>query len=265
MSYDSLEQSTMGSQPIELYHVYDDCGSHWRYTSNAKEQTFAANTYTPEPIHRESIELNNNHFKNEVSLTLGRNNPFALNYISGILESKVILDIYRLQGADSILYWSGVVQQVTFDENEIPTIRSTPLTSEIVRVGARRRCQIMCDLPLYSSLCSVSKVLFTISGTITAVDGIELSSATFSTKANNWLKGGMIIIGDAKRLVHYHQGSNIKIGRHIPNLAVGTSFTAYAGCAHTSTVCASKFSNKINYGGCQFLPIANPFKNALIY
>ena len=265
MSYDSLEQSTMGSQPAELYHFHDDNGNNWRYTSHVSAQILFLQDYTSEPIDRESIEVTSNHFKNEVQLKLGRNNLFALNYVSGLLESKVTLDIYRMQLTDYILYWSGVVQRVIFDENEIPTIKAVPVTSEVVRVGARRRCQIMCDLPLYGTYCSVSTVLFTLVSTLSAVVDITLSSAIFGTKPNGWLTGGMIVIGDAKRLIQWHVGTDIKISRHIVDLVAGVNFTAYAGCDHTATTCNTKFSNKVNYGGCEFLPLTNPFKSAVVY
>ena len=268
MSYDALEQSTMEGQPIELYHFYDDIGNHWRYTSAATLQEFEFHDYEPEPIDRQNITATHNHFKNELKLTLGRNNLFALNYVAGMLENLVSLVVYRLHLGDltdPIIYWRGVVQRVVFDENELPTIHATPLTNDVVRAGARRRCQIMCDLPLYSAYCSVTRSSYQIAGVITGVSGVTLSSATFGTKANGWLTGGMIIIGDAKRLIQWHVGTDIKIGRGIVDLATGVAFTAYAGCNHTATICNSKFSNKINYGGCQFLPISNPFQNAIVY
>ena len=265
MSYDSLEQSTMEGQPIEIYHFHDENGNDWRYTSYIATQTFDFNEYTPETIDREVIEQTSNHFKDEVQIKLGRNNLLAINYVSGLLESKVTLDIYRIQGVDYILYWSGVVSRVVFDENEIPTIRAIPVTSEVVRVGARRRCQIMCDLPLYGPYCTVSSFLYSMIGVITSISGVTLGSATFSSKANDWLTGGIIIIGDAKRLIQYHQGTDIKISRAIPNLVTGVNFTAYAGCMHTADVCHTKFNNKVNYGGCEFLPLTNPFKSAVVY
>ena len=265
MSYDSLEQSTMESQPIELYHFHDENGNNWRYTSHISAQTLSLQDYLPQPIDRESIEITSNHFKNEIQVTLNRNNLFALNYVSGILESKVLLDVYRMQLTDFVLYWSGVVQRVVFDENEIPTIRATPVTNEVVRVGARRRCQIMCDLPLYGTFCSVDSFSFRMVGVIASVSGVTLGSTTFSSEVNGWLTGGMIVIGDAKRLIQWHVGTSIKISRQIVDLADGANFIAYAGCAHTAAVCSSKFSNKVNYGGCEFLPLTNPLKSAIVY
>ena len=265
MSYDSLEQSTMESQPVEVYHFYDSHGNHWRYTSNTENQIIDFNDYPSKAISREEIQMTDNHFKNELQIRLEKNNTFAISYVSGIIDDKIILDVYRFQSTASILYWSGVVQRVTFDENEIPTLRATPLSNEIISVGSRRRAQIMCDLPLYSTYCTVINSLFQIAGTITAVDGVTLTSATFATKANGWLTGGMIVIGFTRRLIQWHVSDEIKMGRAIPNLTTGSGFIAYAGCDHTCDTCETKFNNKINYGGCEFLPVTNPFVNRVVY
>jgi hypothetical protein len=265
MSYDDFEKSTDSSQPIELYHFMDDDGHHWRYTSHAEAQTFLSYEYTPDIIHREKIMLADNNFKNEVQITLGRGNDFALTFLHGLLESKIILEIYRLQDTTYITCWSGIVHRIEFDKDEIPTVRSSPISTEIVRAGARRRCQMMCDLPLYSPYCTVNRAVYTMAGVLTNVSGVTLSSGTFSTQPNDWLRGGMIIVGYARRLIQWHQGSQIKITRAIPNIAAGASFTAFAGCGHTPADCLNKFNNKANYGGAEFLPVENPFTTPVTY
>jgi len=265
MTYYDLEQSAISSQPIELYDFVDANLNHWRYTSHTVLQNFESFDYIPDTINREAIELTSNHFKNEVQVTLGRDNLFAINYIAGLFESQITLQIYRLQGIDHILYWSGVVQRVVFDKDEIPTVYATPISSDIMRVGARRRCQIMCDLCLYDTYCQVDKELFRIDGTITAVSGTLINAVEFGTEASGWLTGGILIVGNAKRLIQWHEGNQIRISRYIPNLIADLTFIAYAGCDHIATTCLTKFENIINYGGAEFLPITNPFKNAIVY
>lgn len=264
MSYRDLE-SAATNEPIELFDFYDDLGHHWRYTSSDTEQMLFSSKFVPEPIHREPIEMSESHFKNEVNLTVGRNNPLALLYIAGQVEVKVYLTIYRMQGIYSIIYWSGVVAGVVFNADEVPMIKATPRSSDLPRIGCRRRAQILCDLALYSNECGVDKSSFSITGTLSGVSGILLTSATFATVASGWLTGGMIIIDNAKRLIQWHVSNQIKISRQIVELETGKTFTAYAGCQHTSIDCHTKFNNAINYGGIEFLPVNNPFSKSIAY
>ena len=260
MSYESLEGSAASGQPIELYDFNaTNLNQHWRYTSAAEEQTLLTYTYTPDTINRKELEITSNHFKNKMEVTLGRGNLFALQFIAGPIESEVTLTIYRLQGAEYIFYWVGVVNIVKFDADAVPTVLATPKSATLSRVSKRRKGQKLCDHALYDSGCGVNKESYKITGSITTVSGKTIISSTFSSKANNWLTGGMIVVGYAKRLISSHTGNTITISRPFLNTVVaGHSFTAYAGCNHW-TDCESKFANKLNYGGQDRLVLKSPF------
>jgi hypothetical protein len=265
MSYNTYEQSTSDGQPVELFHFFDEADHHWRFTSAATAQTVAGSSYTPDTIQRETMEMADNHFKNELKVKLGRGNLFALNYVAGMFETKVYLDVYRMHSTDYITYWSGVVHRVVFDENAVATITAAPVSSDTARAGARRRCQIMCDLPLYSAYCSVARILYQVDGIISSVTGNVINCPAFGAKPDNWFTGGLLVVGAARRLIYEHNGSQILIARGIVGLSAGMTCTGYAGCNHTADHCLNKFSNKINYGGAEFLPVKNPFIQAIVY
>ena len=263
MSYDSQEQGAATSQPAELYDLYDVMGNHWRYTSSSEIQTYLSHDYAPEVINRKAIEISENQFKNMMEITLGRNNAFAIQYIVAPPESKIGLFIYRLQGADYIMYWSGIVQMVTFDKNGVATAKATMNTATFGGVSKRRRCQILCDHALYDAGCKVNKEAYKTTGNLTSVVGKTLKAAEFAAKANGYFIAGQIKIGDARRLIKSHTGDTIIVTRPFINIEIGNSFAAYAGCNHTPEICWSKFINSVNFGGQEFLPTKNPASGIL--
>jgi uncharacterized phage protein (TIGR02218 family) len=265
MPYDDYEQTLTDSRPIECYDLADISGQHWRYTSSRVEQTLLNHVYSPEVIKSKELEITDNHFKNLMEITLSKNNLFAFQYFPGTPESKVTLTIYRMQSTDYIYYWSGVVQIVSFNTDGLATVKAAPLSSDIVRVGTRRRCQIMCDLCLYGLGCNVNRESFKVDGTITTISGTTVTSSAFATKTSGWFTAGLLVVGNARRLIRSHTTNTITISRAILNAAAGTSLTAYAGCDHLPTTCLTKFINKPNYGGCEFLPLTNPFTTSLIH
>ena len=82
---------------------------------------------------------------------------------------------------------------------------------------------------------------------------------------NDLGSGGLFIVGTSKRMIMSHMGASILLDRTIPGLLVGQSFTAYAGCDHSPNICRYKFDNIINYGGLEFLPLANPYTSNIYY
>jgi uncharacterized phage protein (TIGR02218 family) len=257
MTYDESEASIASSKPIELY---DFAGSqtHWRYTSSSETQQRNGFDFEPDVIERKAVEITNNPFKNIMEIKLGRNNPFAILYISASIENCVTVTIYRYQENDYILYWTGLVQSIVFDTDGIPTITATQNTASLSVRGKRRRIQILCDLPLYEAGCYVNEEAFKVTGVIETISGKTISSAIFATKPDGWFVAGKLKVGEAYRLIKSHVGNTITISRPLYRVGVGNSFTAYAGCDHTMDTCYAKFANVYNYGGNAWMPTKNP-------
>lgn len=263
MSFDSQEASVAASQPIELYDFASTSGEHWRYTSAADIQIHLGQEYEPDTITRKAIEITENQFRNLMEVTLGRNNDFALQYVAASPECKIGLTIYRYQATDYILYWSGLVQSVSFDTNGIATVKATLNTASIVCISKRRRCQILCDNALGDSGCRVNLEGYKVTGILDTVNGKTLTSSTFATKADGWFKGGKIKIGDAWRLIKSHTTNTIVMTRPVIGIEIGNSFTAYAGCDHDAETCWEKFENCFNSGDHRFLPTKNPISGIM--
>ena len=258
MTYQDIENSVAGGKPVEFYHFADDTGGNYRMTSAETAQVHSSYTYNPEPCERSERRIYDSHKKNAMTFELARNNAFAVQYISGPLEGKATVQVYRGHEGNVVPYWFGVVVGVKFDGKGVPTVTAEPRSSDISRVGRRRRCQRLCDYALYDSDCKLNEMAWTDSGTVDSVSGLVVTSTTFGAKSDGYYKGGKFKVGYAKRLIKAHVGNDVTLTRAIAGLAAGASFDASAGCAHDPTACEA-LGNKINYGGEEFLPNKNPF------
>lgn len=215
MSYEDKEESAALGRPNLLLDFYDDFNNHWRYNSGTENITHLTYVYTPDKCKVSEPEIASNPFNNTIKVELSRGNTFAAPYISAPLESKVSLVIYRLLDAEYEFYWSGVVEDVIFDEDFIPTTTCIPKTTTASRLGERRKCQILCDLVLYGQEiggCLVDKESFKITGIIDTIDGTTLTSTSFNDEEEGWLQGGEIVIGDARRLIKSHTEESGGVG-----------------------------------------------------
>jgi hypothetical protein len=271
MSYTSREQSVALARPKILIDFEDGNLNHWRYNSSTVAVSHIGDSYVADVCRVGELEISGEEFRNIMKIELSRQNAFAWQYISGPLESEVTVSIYRLLDSDYVLWWSGVVIDVNHDTHAIPTVKCAPLTSGTSRLGWRRRSHLMCDLELYGQGhggCKVNKASFTMTGVIATVSGTTLSGSDLAAQPDGWLQGGEIVIGTAHRLIKSHTVYSAGMGEVIINRQIlnpevdsggNINFTAYAGCDHLPTTCDTKFSNKINFGGQEYLPVKNPF------
>ena len=258
MTYNDTEASVNSGKPIELYDFNWDV-EHWRFTSGPDEIQYLGNTYDPELISRGDVEITDNNFKNEMEISISRDNIFAQQFILSPLEGIVSVTIYRGHGTDFVIYWQGIISNFTFNSGEI-SITAKPRTSSMMRTGLRRKYQKLCNHALYGVGCQVNQESYKVASTIATIDRTTITSAIFATKADGWFTAGKIVVGKAERLITSHEGATITINRPITTAVAGNSFTAYAGCDHTRTACKDKFTNNfLNYGGQPWIPTKNPF------
>lgn len=264
MTYTSKEQSLASGEPIELYSFRKGT-TYWTYNSNnGVNVTYGGKTYEGVVIRRGDIELSLNSLKNLVKVEVDRSNAFAVNYIFAPLDDVIEAIIYRGHDGDYVTYWKGYVYAVGFN-SKTAIITLSPKSNSLKRSGLMRKFSRRCNYPLYSIRCTMLKSNYKVTGTIDSISGKEIVATEIGTKADDWLLGGIFESGDFSRMINYHNQSEekIKIAHSIPNLAVGDSFNVYAGCDHCASTCKNKFSipstNKLNYGGQEFLPNKNPF------
>lgn len=101
------------------------------------------------------------------------------------------------------------------------------------------------------------------------VNEIEMIEADNAMEVYSFGAGGIIQVGSARRMITSQVGNTVtisrKFGSEVTAGSGGSTYIAYPGCDHTPSVCHVKFSNIINYGGQEHLPLKNPYAGDLIY
>jgi hypothetical protein len=261
-TYQEYESSAALGNPIELYDIYDSNGTHWRYHTGSINETinYLGNDYFSGIVERSEIILGGEFSDdNTLSLKFTKGDSFANQFISNPIDSIVSLLAYRKQYENYITIYRGSLILVTFDNIGIPDAKFESIMNSTQRMGHRRRCSRLCNHALYQGGCGVNQELFKVTGTVTNIDGNIITSSEFATKADGWFVGGKILIGTAYRLIIAHSTNTVTINRAFVSADIGDSFTAYAGCNHTPSICTSKFNNKLNFGASEYLPLDNPF------
>lgn len=131
-----------------------------------------------------------------------------------------------------------------------------------------RLIQKECPWDLGDASCTVDLEAFTVTGTVTTVSENRDLTDSGRTEALNWFTGGKLtfISGENSELgaaganlsmeVKYSAGTSIKLHEMMPfTIAVGDTYTLYAGCAKRfEEDCVEKFDNGLHFGGYPHLP-----------
>jgi hypothetical protein len=265
MTYDSDEISVASGRPIELYTLIADTGQTWRYCSlpEGETVTYLGYEYIAENIQRENVNLTKNSFVNELEIIFGRNNEFALQFVSAPIEGRVSLTVSRGHGSNYVTFWTGEMIGIIFDTDAKATATFSPRICSMVRVGKRRLVSRLCGHVLFGSECKLTDTTYRVTGTLSNVNGLVLTSSAFSSYSDDYFKAGKIKIGTSYRLITDHTTNTVTVDRIMSSAVIGASFDAYPGCDRAPTTCLNKFSNKANFGGLEFIPNLNPFVGSI--
>lgn len=270
MSFNAVETSETGGNPIELYE-FQYGATYFHYTSGQQDRTMNGYTWTAIPMRRENLAQTNEVLKSSLQLTVPRDNEVADLFRITPPSEVVTVKLYQYHASDGslIVAFVGRVLNVKWKDEEA-TMVCDPAYAALQRSGLRRAYQLLCPHALYSPQCGVLIQNFRIQDVLTAVNGTSLTANLFSSQPNGWLNGGFIefnngLDGTERRSIVSHTGTTIQINLMIPQLVVGSMVSAYAGCAHNMSDCGTKFNNLLNYGGTPYIPQLNPFTGDPVY
>lgn len=257
MAYDDYENSVSDSEPVELFE-FTQGSSIWRWTSANVPIEYDTYTWEPTYIERGEIEQAGDDVRNEMSVIVHYTNALAALFIPASPELATSFVLYRGHESTFIVYWIGSVLGVSF-QGEDATIKIGPPLRGGATSGLRRKYQKQCTYPLYGSQCGVNKLSYLLSGVVNNINGTVLTINVANSKPDGWFTGGQFVSGQTKRMIMGHTGTSVTLSQGINLVDIGDSCTLYAGCGHGYTVCDTKFSNRINFGGQPWIPSRNPF------
>jgi hypothetical protein len=94
MSFDSMERSTYGGQPYELYRFVMGT-TVWCYTSSQTIKTFQGEYYLPETISHTAVEQNTDVFSGQIEVTLPLQHVVAKGFINSAPPAPMWLTIWK--------------------------------------------------------------------------------------------------------------------------------------------------------------------------
>lgn len=274
MSYDTIEASIEGADPVEIIEI--TVGTVvFRHTSSKKSHTVDSQTYTP----LEGLEVGR-HLEGPDS----RDRDFKISFPTASPLGKVFagrppairnrLKVSRFQLSDGgtpevRLVFDGFVQSATYRGTfETITLVAQQELASLGKLVPRRTFQVLCNHVLYDPLtCTVDKTLpenSRLGLRVANINKNELEIFGLDFFADSEMDSGFLELPDGtdRRLVRRQIGNVVEL--LTPFAKDPSIVNAFRGCKHTLTVCTDTFGNQDNHGGHPAIPLLNPNTDGLI-
>lgn len=273
MAFDLIQRSIFGGKPYELIE-FAITGQYWRYTSEDSPVVFNSVEFTPlSEYDRGSIRVTQNIERSEVNLRLRGNVPIAEEFLMVPPSEPVICRIYQRHRDDSdyVIRVRGQVMSCSWsDDAKYANFKINRVSRAAQQPGLRRAYQYNCPYVLYGTQCRVNKNVFEVVGTVSAINGLEVTFTLPDSFVDGYFNGGFIEWESGlgrrdRRMVTGSVGATITLQLTSIGLSVGDTVRLYPGCDHTIETCYSKFNNADWFGGFPFMPTTNPFAGTTIF
>lgn len=286
----AAEERAQHSAPGYCYIVQHESGTMF-YTSrdrpisiaNLPAEMGASNpqTFAPSQIKHGAIESRDRYEASSTSITVTVENDALRRYFLTAAAVKLKAWILRINtpdieaaldfGTDAIVVQSGILGKVGFQRNTIG-IELTPepfyVEGKVPRMFFGRGCQHFLYGAQYLGVgCGLDKEDWKFETTIAALDPAQriitltgqrspVSPATFFNAGHllNVTLGARLTIGWSE---FNASDTDLHVITWNPELAVGQTIKAYAGCALTKAAC-TVFGNLENFGGFADVPNKSP-------
>lgn len=260
MSFASRETSQAAGAPVELYDFAQGV-NHYRFTSGDAAQVYLGNTYAANYIKRTQVDQSQEQEAGAVEIDIEMDNSMLTMFKNYLPDSEVTLTVFRNHRGDSDFQpvFIGTVDSVQFSPG-MAKLTCNSIFNKLKREVPYPRYQRQCNHMLYSSGCGVVEGTFTVTGTLSAVSGADITSTTFGTKPNGWFNNGWVLWGTQRRFVLNHVGNVITTITPFAGISAGQSVSAVAGCARSESDCIGKFNNIANFFGFPRIPQRTPME-----
>jgi len=265
MAFETYEISEQQGSRVELYTLAMGSDIYRWHTSIEPEITVGGDKFYRLQISRGNIVTGQEYLEVVVPGDLA----FPLQFSSiapGQTATLTIQAYHRGDTADIKVIYKGVVRAVAFTQDTAKaTLSLIPLVDAFDMEIPERTYQAPCNHVLFDADCKVSAGLFKHEDTVSAVnDNIVTINGLLAAKGDGWATGGYIAFGVLDyRLVLSQNGDDLTLVLPFHESVLNQTVSVYAGCDHTISTCDSKFNNKLNFGGCPYVPTINIFATGL--
>jgi uncharacterized phage protein (TIGR02218 family) len=262
---------------VDLYTITLTSGTVLRYTSADVDTPHGGQTFSARgPLIRRGqvrtvlgLEVDTLDITINASTTatahLIDGQPFIPAALGGALDGAQVL-LHRAFLTDwaqppvgAVLLFSGRVSDISGTRTELKGQIKSNL--ELLNTKLPRNLyQASCLHTLYDTGCAASKAAFTVSGSVTGVNGTGQWVQSNLGTASGWFDQGVITFitgpnAGQRRTVKAYVSGQFVFALPLPRVpTVGDAFTAYPGCDKTQATCQNKFNNLPRFRGFPYIP-----------
>lgn len=234
--------------------------SSWAYTSYEDSVTgvpgYAGITFFPVAgITHDSVTYDSEKASGTLTVTVARDNPIALKFLSGYPAGSIYLRVVELDevGGLANIIWRGRIRASEFVENTAK-LTCTSGNEKLQRLGITVVQGTTCQWDLYGAKtatgagCGVDPATYQRDGTITAVSADGRTLTTTLSEANGFFKAGDVLVAGQRRMCVASTGGVLELLSAIPGVTPGTAISAWKGCDGSGASCKS-FGNYPQFSG----------------
>lgn len=244
----------------------------WYFTSSASIASYNGNDYLPFVVARSNIE-DEDIDKTEIDVTF----PFPLQilnsdgddfqqvFINKIYLESVTLTIIELHDSETIAIFNGRVIQPKFNtsDNTMTLVCSTAETYQTRNI-LTRKFQKTCVNKIYDRFCGLNFDDWTINGTVTAIDGNDITFSSASTLPDGYFDRGLIRFDGIYTQILKSTGNTLSLYRKHSGLKVGDIINIAPSCDQTRASCKTDFNNHLRFMGFPDMPNINPVNSEIV-
>jgi len=250
-------------RPVELYTAA--LGDQvWRWCNSTDTVTSGGDDFEPIAAGRGNLSEG----EGPLDIYLPITHPFPQTYVNSAPGAHAVLTIQWVDREDigslRIIY-KGMLKALSVSKDgERANMRLESVVASFKKESPERSFSPQCQAFLYDDDCAVNKDDFKHVANVTAVSGNTLTVNGLAAKGAGWALPGYVAYGtvDYRQIVS-QAGDVVTLILPFTVDLLGETVTVYAGCDHAITTCEDKFSNKVNFRGCPFVPTKNIFATGL--
>lgn len=268
MTYTVKDKSVHDGAPIECYEFVADHKT-WRYTSYHEAITVAGNEYEPLPITRTALEVGSAiDSPATMNFVLPADNELARTFCYLVSPKSLSVTVYRVHEGDDyatdyVSEWQGAIAGASASGKWATIKTQSILQTKLNAYASAVYYQKTCNHVLFDERCKIVRASYTVTATVTKVQGQIITVDDMSFADTELVAGEMTNTrtGEVQGIIS-NDSNILRIGYRFFDILVGDTVELTQGCDHLRLGdCLNRFDNVDNYGGFDFIPETNPFEN----
>lgn len=271
MSFLDDESGIQSSEPREFYEIIQSLAVTYRIASGVRDVVYDGKTYTAAPAARTEIAAPMiGDTDDGLTLALPLSHGLVQRYLAQVSPPRQItVTIYRMQASGDVEQLrSALITSMAIDGHLAKFLIPSRMSRALSRPMPGITVGLICPHILYDAQCQIDPTAFTVTTTVSLVDGRTVTvptNALFGDENFAYLGDFKHVATGETQTIFAETPINIdgtvtfQLQSPIPGMVIGDSVQIRAGCQHDVATCHDKFANMVNYGGFPNLPSNNIF------